>query len=334
MRLLFAGSPAAAVPSLEALLASRHEVVAVLTRPDARVGRGRVLQPSDVGAVAHDRGVPVLTPRTLRDPEVVTRIVDLGVDAAPVVAYGVLVPPTLLDVPTHGWVNLHFSVLPAWRGAAPVQRALMAGDEVTGASTFRLEEGLDTGPVLGTLTETIRATDTSGDLLGRLAVAGAELLVRTLDALEDGLLQPVPQPADGVSHAPKLTPQDAQVQWSHPAHVVDRRVRGCTPAPGAWTTLPDGRRLGLGPVRPVPDVQDLAPGEVRVERQDVLVGTGAGAVRLGDVTAPGKRPMPAADWARGARPAPGTLLGTASGTGSAEAAGEATAAGTPGAGAR
>uniref|UniRef100_UPI00117828A0 methionyl-tRNA formyltransferase n=1 Tax=Cellulomonas iranensis TaxID=76862 RepID=UPI00117828A0 len=256
-----------------------------------------------------DRGVPVLTPRTLRDPEVVQQIRDLRVDAAPVVAYGVLVPAELLAVPTHGWVNLHFSVLPAWRGAAPVQRALMAGDEVTGASTFVIEEGLDTGPVLGTLTETIRPTDTTGDLLGRLAVAGAELLVRTLDALEDGTLHAVPQPHDGVSHAPKLTPDDALVRWTHPAHVVDRRVRGCTPAPGAWTTLPDGQRLGLGPVRVVPDVTGLRPGEVRADKREVLVGTGSGAVRLGDVTAPGKRPMPAADWARGARLAPGTVLG-------------------------
>ncbi|GIG39843.1 methionyl-tRNA formyltransferase [Cellulomonas phragmiteti] len=309
MRLLFAGSPAAAVPSLEALLGSRHEVVAVLTRPDARVGRGRTLQPSAVGAVAQAHGLPVLTPPTLRDPEVVAQIADLRVDAAPVVAYGVLVPADLLDVPTHGWVNLHFSVLPAWRGAAPVQHALMAGDEVTGASTFRLETGLDTGPVYGTLTETVRPTDTSGDLLGRLSTAGAELLVRTLDALEDDVLEPVAQPLDGVSHAPKLTVEDARVRWSHPSHVVDRRIRGCTPAPGAWTTLPDGRRLGLGPVRPVPGVTDLRAGEVRVDKQDVLVGTGAGAVRLGDVTAPGKRAMPAADWARGARPEAGTLLG-------------------------
>jgi len=309
MRLLFAGSPAAAVPSLEALLESRHEVVAVLTRPDARVGRGRTLQPSAVGAVAHDRGLPVLTPRTLRDPDAVAQITELHVDAAPVVAYGVLVPADLLDVPAHGWVNLHFSVLPAWRGAAPVQHAIMAGDEVTGASTFRLEQGLDTGPVYGTLTETIRPTDTSGDLLGRLSTAGAELLVRTLDALEDGVLEPVPQPSDGVSHAPKLTGEDARVRWTHPSHAVDRRIRGCTPAPGAWTTLPDGQRLGLGPVRPVPDVTDLRPGEVRADRRDVLVGTGAGAVRLGDVTPPGRRPMPAADWARGARPAAGTVLG-------------------------
>ncbi|WP_444661863.1 methionyl-tRNA formyltransferase [Cellulomonas sp. CW35] len=310
MRLLFAGTPSPALASLEALLASRHEVVAVLTRPDARSGRGRSLTPSPVKERALEAGIPVLTPRTLRDDAVVEEIRGLGVDAAPVVAYGALVPPALLAVPAHGWVNLHFSVLPAWRGAAPVQHAIMAGDEVTGATTFLLEEGLDTGPVLGTLTETIRPRDTSGDLLDRLAVAGATLLVRTLDALEDGHLTPVAQPLDGVSHAPKVEVEDARVRWGAPAHVVDRRIRGCTPAPGAWTTLPDGSRLGLGPVTQVPDVTDLAPGEVRAGKHDVLVGTAGHAVRLGDVTPPGKRAMPAADWARGARPAEGTVLGT------------------------
>ncbi|GCE78187.1 methionyl-tRNA formyltransferase [Cellulomonas biazotea] len=311
MRLLFAGTPAAAVPSLEALLASRHEVVAVLTRPDARAGRGRTLAPSPVKARALDAGVEVLTPARPRDEEFVARLGELAVDAAPVVAYGAILPAAVLDVPTHGWVNLHFSVLPAWRGAAPVQHALIAGDEVTGATTFRIEQGLDTGPVFGTLTESVRPRDTAGDLLDRLAVAGAGLLVQTLDAIEDGILSPVPQPADGVSHAPKIEVEDARVRWSHPAHAVDRRIRGCTPAPGAWTTLPDGSRLGLGPVAPVADVRDLAPGELRVGKRDVLVGTGGAAVRLGLVTPPGKRPMEAADWARGARLVDGTVLGGA-----------------------
>ncbi|TKR21973.1 methionyl-tRNA formyltransferase, partial [Cellulomonas hominis] len=309
MRLLFAGTPAVALPSLDALLASRHEVVAVLTRPDARAGRGRTLTPSPVKERALEAGLEVLTPATLKDPEVQARIAEIAPDAAPVVAYGNLVPPAVLGLPRHGWVNLHFSVLPAWRGAAPVQHAIIAGDEVTGASTFLLEAGLDTGPVLGTLTETIRPLDTSGDLLGRLADAGSDLLVKTLDALEDGVLTPVPQPADGVSLAPRLTTEDARVRWQHPAMAVDRRVRGCTPAPGAWTTLPDGARLGLGPVRLVPDVTDLAPGAVRVGRGEVLVGTGTHAVRLGEVRPAGKRAMAAADWARGARLAEGTVLG-------------------------
>jgi methionyl-tRNA formyltransferase len=309
MRLLFAGTPAVALPALDALLASRHEVVAVLTRPDARAGRGRTLTPSPVKERALEAGIEVLTPATLKDPEAQARIAAIAPDAAPVVAYGNLVPPAVLGLPRHGWVNLHFSVLPAWRGAAPVQHAIIAGDEVTGASTFLLEAGLDTGPVLGTLTETIRPLDTSGDLLGRLAEAGSGLLVKTLDALEEGILTPVPQPADGVSLAPRLTTEDARVRWQHPAMAVDRRVRGCTPAPGAWTTLPDGARLGLGPVRPAPEVTDLAPGAVRVGRGEVLVGTGTHAVRLGEVRPAGKRAMAAADWARGARLDGGAVLG-------------------------
>ncbi|NKY12362.1 methionyl-tRNA formyltransferase [Cellulomonas hominis] len=313
MRLLFAGTPAVALPSLDALLTSRHEVVAVLTRPDARAGRGRALTPSPVKERALEAGIEVLTPTTLRDPEVEERLAAIAPDAAPVVAYGNLVPPAVLDLPRHGWVNLHFSVLPAWRGAAPVQHAIIAGDEVTGASTFRLEAGLDTGPVYGTLTETIRPTDTAGDLLGRLADAGSGLLVRTLDALEEGILTPVPQPGDGISVAPRLSTDDARVRWQHPAMAVDRRIRGCTPAPGAWTTLPDGSRLGLGPVRPAPEVTELAPGEVRIGRGEVLVGTGTHAVRLGEVRPAGKKAMAAADWARGARLPESTVLGSEAG---------------------
>lgn len=307
MRLLFAGTPAAAVPSLEGLIASRHDVVAVLTRPDAPAGRGRTLTPSPVRQLADRHGIEVLTPRRLRDEDFRARLAELAVDAVAVVAYGALIPADLLDAVPEGWTNLHFSLLPAWRGAAPVQHAVIAGDEVTGATTFRIEEGLDTGPVYGVLTETIRPRDTAGDLLGRLAQAGAGLLVRTMDGIADGALVAVPQGADGVSHAPKLTTEDGRVRWNHPAHAVDRRIRGCTPEPGAWTTLPDGTRLGLGPVTPVDDV--LPAGVLRVGRQDVLVGTASSAVRLGSVAAPGRRVMPAADWARGARPADGTVLG-------------------------
>ncbi|MBL0887741.1 methionyl-tRNA formyltransferase [Myceligenerans indicum] len=307
MRLLFAGTPEPAVASLEALIASRHEVVAVLTRADAPSGRGRRLTPSPVRVRAEAAGIPVITDRP-RGEEFLTTLRELAVDAAPVVAYGHILRPEVLAVPRLGWVNLHFSVLPAWRGAAPVQRALIAGDEVTGATTFLLDEGMDTGPVLGTTTESIRPTDTSGDLLERLAVSGAELLVRTLDALEDGALSPQPQPSDGVSIAPKLTPADAEVRWNVPALAIDRLVRGCTPAPGAWTELPHpegqdaagGARLGLGPVTPVPDVTDLAPGQVRGEKKRVLVGTATHAVALGQVKPPGKKHMPAPDWARGA----------------------------------
>jgi len=307
VRLLFAGTPDPAVPALRALLASRHQVVAVLTRADAPAGRGRRLTPSPVRTAAEQAGVPVLTD-VPRGEEFVDRLRALEVDAAPVVAYGHLLRPAVLGVPRLGWVNLHFSLLPAWRGAAPVQRAIIAGDDVTGATTFLLDAGMDTGPVLGTLTEAIRPRDTAGDLLGRLAVAGAGLLVATLDALEDGRLVPEPQPGDGVSIAPKLTVDDARVRWAVPAWAVDRLVRGCTPEPGAWTTL-DGSRLGLGPVTLRPDVTDLAPGALRTTKREVLVGTATHAVALGDVQPVGRRPMPAADWARGARLPGDAVLG-------------------------
>jgi methionyl-tRNA formyltransferase len=253
-------------------------------------------------------GIPVLQPRSPREPEFLDQLAELAVDCAPVVAYGALVPPAALTVPRHGWVNLHFSLLPAWRGAAPVQHAVMAGDEVTGAATFSLEAGLDTGPVFGVVTEPIGPRDTAGDLLGRLAVSGARLLVATLDGIAAGTLVPEPQPTEGVSLAPRIETADAQVDWTLPAHVVDRRVRGVTPAPGAWTTW-RGDRLRLGPVQPEPTAPELAPGELAVSPAGVLVGTGRGAVRLGQVQPAGRTMLPAADWARGARPAPGERLG-------------------------
>jgi methionyl-tRNA formyltransferase len=283
-------------------------VVAVLTRPDARAGRGRGVSRSPVAQRADAAGVPVLQPRSPREPEFLERLAELAVDCAPVVAYGALVPPAALHLPRHGWVNLHFSLLPAWRGAAPVQHAIMAGDEMTGASTFLLEPGLDTGPVYGTLTEVIGPRDTAGDLLGRLAVSGAQLLVATLDGIASGRLVAEPQPAEGISLAPRLETVDARVDWALPAHVVDRRIRGVTPAPGAWTTW-RGDRLRLGPVQPLADVAGPAAGEVAVGPDGVLVGTGRGAVRLGEVQPAGKRMLPAADWARGARPQPGEQVG-------------------------
>jgi methionyl-tRNA formyltransferase len=312
VRLVFAGTPEPAVPSLSALLeSSHHEVVAVVTRPDAPSGRGRTLRRSPVGALADEAGVPVLTPEHPRDPAFLAALRDLRPDCCPVVAYGALVPRAALDVPAYGWVNLHFSLLPAWRGAAPVQHAIMAGDQITGASTFRIEAGLDTGPVFGTVTEEIGPRDTAGDLLGRLSVSGAGLLVATLDGIADGSLVAEPQPAEGVSLAPRIETADARVDWSLPAHVVDRRVRGVTPAPGAWTTW-RGDRLRLGPVEPLPTSPGPAPGELSVGPTGVLVGTGRGAVRLGEVQPAGKRMLPAPDWARGARPAAGERLGEAS----------------------
>ncbi len=308
MRLVFAGTPEAAVPSLRALLGStRHDVVAVVTRPDAPSGRGRGLRRSPVGALADEAGVPVLTPDKPREPAFLAALRDLAPDCCPVVAYGALVPPAALDVPRHGWVNLHFSLLPAWRGAAPVQAALRHGDEITGATTFRLEEGLDTGPVFGVVTEAVRADDTAGALLQRLAGSGSTLLLATLDGIADGSLTPRPQPSDGISHAPKVTVADARVDWSAPPVPIDRLVRSVTPDPGAWSTFRD-ERLGVGPLHAAPDAPDLKPGELHAEKRRVLVGTGGGPLALGDVHAVGKRAMPATDWARGARIEPGELL--------------------------
>jgi methionyl-tRNA formyltransferase len=307
MRIVFAGTPAVTLPSLEAIAGSGHQLIAVVTRPDAPAGRGRQLLRSPAGAWADERGIEVLTPQRPREPEFQERLRELAPDVVPVVAYGALVPPPALEIPKHGWVNLHFSLLPAWRGAAPVQHAVLHGDEVTGASVFELEAGMDTGPVYGTLTEDIRPTDTSGDLLERLATEGAGLLVAVLDAIEAGTARAHPQPADGISMAPKLSVEDARVRWGDPAFAVDRRIRACTPAPGPWTTL-RGDRLKLGPVRPVANAAPLQPGELLVERTQVLAGTASTPVILGEVRAAGKKPMSASDWARGLRIQPGELL--------------------------
>jgi methionyl-tRNA formyltransferase len=301
MRLVFAGTPAAAVASLDALLKSRHEVVAVVTRPDAKSGRGLKVGPSPVAERAEAAGVEVLRPARPSDPEFLDRLREIGPDCCPVTAYGALLPQVALDIPPQGWVNLHFSVLPAWRGAAPVHHTILHGDDVTGATTFRIVKELDAGPVFGVLTESVLPSDTSGDLLARLSIAGAELLVATMDGIETGELEAQPQPADGVSLAPKLGPADAQVRWRHPAAAIDRLIRACTPAPGAWTTL-DGHRIKLGPVRLTGASGTLlAPGELRADRDAVLAGTGTDAVELGEVQPDGKRRMQAVEWARGLR---------------------------------
>ncbi|MFF7338272.1 methionyl-tRNA formyltransferase [Streptomyces sp. NPDC008163] len=310
MKLVFAGTPEVAVPALDALIASgRHEVAAVVTRPDAPAGRGRRLVASPVAERAEEAGIEVLKPARPRDEDFLARLREIAPDCCPVVAYGALLPRAALDIPAKGWVNLHFSLLPAWRGAAPVQHAVMSGDEVTGASTFLIEEGLDSGPVYGVLTEEVRPTDTSGDLLTRLAFAGSGLLAATMDGIEDGTLHAVPQPADGVTLAPKITVEDAQVQWSAPALRVDRVIRACTPAPGAWTLF-RGERLKLVQATPAVDRSELAPGELSVGKNNVFVGTGSHAVELLWVQPQGKKPMRAADWARGVRIVPGELAGS------------------------
>ncbi len=300
MRLVFAGTPEPAVPSLRALIESeRHEVVAVVTRPDAQAGRGRKVLRSPVGTLADEHGIEVLTPARAGDPAFLARLRELEPDVCPVVAYGALLPQSALDIPAHGWVNLHFSLLPAWRGAAPVQAAIRAGDEMTGASTFRIVKELDAGPVFGVVTEPIGPDDTSGALLGRLAESGAHLLVSTVDGIEDGTLRAVEQPGEGMSYAPKVTVEDARVSFADPASAVDRHIRSVTPDPGAWAEF-RGERFKLGPVT-VLDEPGPRPGELVVERKRVLVGTATKPVQLGEVQAAGKKRMAATDWARGTR---------------------------------
>jgi len=308
MRLVFAGTPEVAVPSLDALAASGHELVGVVTRPDAPAGRGRKVVASPVAQRAEELGLPVLKPDHPREPDFQDALRDLGPDCCPVVAYGALLPQSALDIPPRGWVNLHFSVLPSWRGAAPVQHAIWAGDEVTGATTFRIVKAMDAGPTYGVMTERIRPSDTAGDLLRRLAEGGAGLLVVTLDGIDGGSLEAREQPAEGVSLAPKISVEDARVDWTEPAAAVDRRIRACTPGPGAWSTY-DGERFKIGPITADADAEPLPPGRIAVSKNAVHVGTGTLPVRLGQVKAFGKKEMAAADWARGVRLNPEDRLG-------------------------
>ena len=306
MRIVFAGTPDPAVVALQHLIDSGHDVVGVITRPDARKGRGRTMHPSPVAALAEKHAIPMVKPTSLKPgPEdgddVRERLRQWQPECIPVVAYGNLITSDLLDVAPHGWVNLHFSLLPAWRGAAPVQAAILHGDEITGASTFRIEQGLDTGTVLGSITEPIHPTDTSDDLLTRLAYKGAELLVATLDGLEAGTV--VARPQDGTAtYAPKIDKHDARIDWQQPAHMIDRQIRAHTPAPGAWTMMGEDR-VKVGPVTqasPEGSTPDH-PGHVVVTKRGVFVGTGTDPVQLGQMQVPGKKMMSASDWARGAQ---------------------------------
>jgi len=301
VRIVFAGTPEPALPSLRRLIESpRHDVIAVLTRPDAAKGRHGKPSPSPVARLALEHDIPVLRPSRPNSEEFIAELTELAPDACAVVAYGALLSERLLAVPANGWINLHFSLLPAWRGAAPVQAAIAAGDAVTGATTFQIELALDSGPVYGVVTETIRPADTAGDLLERLSISGAALLETTLDGIADGSLTAVPQPADGVTIAPKVTVEDARVRWDLPAHAVDRRIRAVTPNPGAWTMIGD-LRVKVGPVTVEESSNSLPPGAIRIERKGVHIGTGSHPVLLGQIQPPGKKPMNAADWARGAR---------------------------------
>lgn len=298
MRVLFAGTPQVAVPSLWELRRAGHDVVAVLTREDAPVGRKKVLTPSPVAQAASEAGLDIIKANRI-DQNVISSLAALRLDAAAIVAYGGLVPPDALQLPRHGWINLHFSLLPAWRGAAPVQHALINGDDITGASTFLLEEGLDTGPVFGTLTEAVRPEDTSGALLERLSLSGAVLLAQTLSALEQGRAVAVPQLGE-VTHAPKLSSADGRIRWEDPALAIKRRISGVTPEPGAWTVL-GGKRFKLGAVVLRPELREAAPGVVFERNGAVLVGTGSHAVQLTEVQPAGRTMLAAPEWFRGAR---------------------------------
>jgi methionyl-tRNA formyltransferase len=307
MRLIFAGTPSPAVVALEALLASHHDIVAVVTRPDAPAGRGRTLVPSPVSELARSRGIEVLTPTSPGDPDFISRFTEFAPDCAPIVAFGGLITPALLDVPKFGWVNLHFSLLPRWRGAAPVQHAIWNGDDVTGATTFVLEQGLDTGPILGQVIEEIDPRDTSGALLDRLSVVGAQLLVDTIDSFENGTARAIEQSSDGVTTAPKISVADAQIDWRSDAESIDRQIRACTPHPGAWTSWGD-QRIKIGPVSVSADSVEVslgapgsAPGSAALIGHHVVVTTGGLPVQLGLVQPPGKKLMPAIDWWRGLR---------------------------------
>lgn len=302
MRCVFAGTPDVAGVALRSILNSPHEVVAVITRPDSRTGRGQNLVPSAVAELAHAEGIPILTPTDLHDLDFEMQLRALEPDCCPVVAYGALVPPTLLSVPLHGWVNLHFSLLPSWRGAAPVQWAVLTGDVLTGATTFSLEAGLDTGPIFGTVTEQIGDLDTSGSVLERLAEAGGQLLVATLDAISSNSIEALPQRNFDISYAPKLTGEDARIRWTDPWVGVDRRIRATTPNPGPWT-LADGERIKLGPLNADQVVSDisLSPGQLALVDGAVLVGTATKPARLNCVQPAGKKLMPAGDWIRGLR---------------------------------
>lgn len=297
MRIVFAGTPEVALPALEALAASRHELVATVTRPDAPQGRSRRPVRSPVAAWASEHGVETLKPSSPRDPGFGVRLRELAPDCCPVVAYGALIPADLLAVPRHGWVNVHFSLLPAWRGAAPVQRGILAGDAETGITIFDLVPALDAGDVYLQEPSPLGDTETSGEVLTRLADRGARLLVEVLDAIEAGTAVATPQPPDGVTVAPKLTVDDARIDWTRPAIEIDRRIRACNPNPVAWTTHRGERfKVWLGRAQAG---TILAPGAIDAGRRSVNVGTGRGVLELLRVQPAGKRPMEAADWGRG-----------------------------------
>lgn len=296
LRLVFAGSPSAAVPSLEALATSGHDVVAVVTRQDSPQGRKGILTPTVVATAAQERGIPVIKANRLAG-EATEAVSALAPDLGVIVAYGGLVREPLLSAPRLGWINLHFSLLPRWRGAAPVQRAIIAGDDVTGATVFQLVPELDAGDVFGQHTESVGRHQTAGSLLESLSVSGAELLVRVVNALADGTAVAEPQVGE-VTLAPKLSLTDGQLNWWMDAATVVNHVRGVTPEPGAFTTV-DGARLKVLDAVIARDVARLAPGHLALVNKSLLIGTSSDPIELVAVQPAGKKPMSAADWWRG-----------------------------------
>lgn len=301
LRVVFAGTPEVAVPTLEALIASTHETVGVLTRPDARAGRGRRIQPSAVAQVAEDRGLPLAKPASLTESDARAVLEAWRPDVVVVVAYGLLIPRSLLDFPRLGWINAHFSALPRWRGAAPVQHAIAHGDRTTCVTIFRIEEGLDTGPILAQSPPVaISDREDAGQLLSRLSLIASDVVLETLDALAAGTANEVAQSTHDVTNAPRISSQDARIDWTQPVDQVDRWIRACTPAPGAWSAV-HGERIRLGPaIQVVPDVAAV-PGRITAEKRRVWVGARGGYLELGSLQPTGKKQMPAADWARGYR---------------------------------
>ncbi|OCG75714.1 methionyl-tRNA formyltransferase [Microbacterium sediminis] len=303
MRLIFAGTPAAAVPSLRALHSSGHEIAAVVTRPDAPLGRKRVLTASPVGQAAAELGLPVIKTARL-DAAATERIMALEPDLGVIVAYGGLVREPLLSGPAHGWINVHFSLLPRWRGAAPVQHTLIAGDARAGVTVFRLVPELDAGDVYATAEHGIDPDATAGQLLGSLSHVGAQLVREVVDTLAAGRARAHAQ-VGAVTLAPKLTLEDGRLDWHQPADAVRNRFRGVTPEPGAFTTV-EGDRLKIHDLWAAPAGDDaaLAPGAVAAIKGGILVGTGTAPVLVTRLQPAGRAEMPAADWFRGLRSTP------------------------------
>jgi methionyl-tRNA formyltransferase len=303
---VFFGTPAAAVPALLALLDCHHDIVAVVTSPDRPAGRGMEVQVSPVKAAALEAGLAVLQPEKVREPAFRTDLAVLAPDCCVVVAYGKILPAWLLGIPRLGFVNVHFSLLPAYRGAAPVQRALMDGVEETGVSIMLLTEGMDEGPILATESIPVEGSATGGQIEKRLAEIGSRLLVKTIDRYASGAIEPRPQDHDRATYAPKITVEEARIDWARPARRIRDLVRALNPAPGAWTTLGD-RRLKVYEVD-LTQAEDLAPGELRADG-DLVAGTGDGALLLREVQSAGKRRMGGPEFARGLRDVSGMRLG-------------------------